>query len=304
MRYGRTLIGPRFTVILATAVLALISPAAAQEKPKETQAPNHWHAKYLYGSEKLKGTPGVELTMTPETLELVGKHNKTVLSIPLDQITQVDSHNERPANAALAGLKTAGQAQLALTEMAPADAGSSALLFGFFGFVPTVGIAAIVHTHDKYTVALAWGPDAENHHEAKIQLGPAEYASFIAQMQQSTGKPWINLRAEEEKLRHRPEEKLSARLDHPAFVGNTGLAKGNYQIVCLEREGGQADLVFVAGNSVNPHRIRAIAPAEIVGAADESAANPITYSDKDAAARITEVSIAGKRVRVKEAPKS
>jgi hypothetical protein len=303
MRYGRTLSGPRFTVILATAVLALIPPAAAQEKPKETQASNHWHAKYLYSSEGLKGTPGMELTMTPEKLEFAAKH-KTILSIPLDQVTQVDSRNERPANAALAGLKTAGQAQLGFTQAAVADGGGSAILFGMFGFVPTAGIAAIVHTHDKYTVALAWGPDTENHHEAKIQLGPAEYASFITQMQQTTGKPWINLRAEEEKLRHRPEEKLSARLDHPAFVGNTGLAKGNYQIVCLEREGGQADLVFVAGNSVNPHRIRAIAPAEIVGAADESAANPITYSDKDAAARITEVSIAGKRVRVKEAPKS
>jgi hypothetical protein len=300
MSYERTLIGPTFTVILATAVLALTPPVAAQEKPKETQAPNHWHAKYLYSPESLAATQGVELTMTPETMEITGKHNNSVLSIPLDQITQVDSHNERPANAALAGLKTAGQAQLALTEMAPADGGGSAIVFGVFGFVPTVGIAAIVHTHDKYTVALAWGTDAENHHEAKIQLSPAEYASFIAQMQQTTGKPWINLRAEEEKLRHSPEEKLSARLDHPAFVGNTGLAKGNYQIVCLEREGGQANLVFVAGNSVNPHKIRAIAPAEIVGAAVESAATPITYGDKNAAERITEVRIAGKQVRIKE----
>jgi hypothetical protein len=185
-----------------------------------------------------------------------------------------------------------------------ADGGGSAILFGMFGFVPTAGIAAIVHTHDKYTVALSWGPDAENHHEAKIQLGPAEYASFITQMQHATGKPWINLRAEEENLRQGPEETLSARLDEPALVENTWLEKGNYRIVCLEHESGQANLVFVAGNSVNPHRIRAIAPAEIVGAADESAANPITYGDKDATSRITEVNIAGKRVRIKEAPKS
>jgi hypothetical protein len=299
MRYGRTLTRPKYTTILATALLACIPPAAAQEKPKDTQASNRWHAKYLYSSEKLNGTPGVELMMTSQTLEFAAKH-KTILSIPLDQLTEVDSHNERPANAALAGLKTAGQAQLALTEMAPADGGGSAIVFGVFGFVPTVGIAAIVHTHDKYTVALAWGTDAENHHEAKIQLSPAEYASFIAQMQLTTGKPWINLRAEEEKLRHGPEEKLSARLDHPAFVGNTGLAKGNYQIVCLEREGGLASLVFVAGNIVNPHKIRAIASAEIVGAADESAATPITYGDKNAAERITEVRIAGKQVRIKQ----
>ncbi|HYL68851.1 MAG TPA: hypothetical protein VEX69_06780 [Candidatus Limnocylindria bacterium] len=300
MRHGRTLIGPAITVMLATAVLALTPPAAAQEKPKETPTSDHWHGKYLQSPESLAVTQGVDLTMTAETLELVGKHNKTVLSIPLDQITQVDSHNERPANAALAGLKTAGQAQLALTEMAPADAGSSAILFGMFGFVPTVGIAAIVHTHDKYTVALAWGGDAEIHHEARIQLGPAEYASFITQIQLVTGKPWINLRGEEERLRHNPEDKLSARLDHPTFVGSTGLTKGTYQIVCLEGGGGQANLVFIAGNSVNPHKIRAIATAEIVGAADESPANDITYSDKDAATRITEVRIAGKRIRIKE----
>jgi hypothetical protein len=185
--------------------------------------------------------------------------------------------------------------------MAPADAGSSAILFGMFGFVPTVGIAAVVHTHDKYTVALAWGTDAEDQHEAKIQLGPAEYPSFVTQLQLTTGKPWINLRGEEEKLRHSADEKLSARLDHPTFVGNTGLTKGTYQIVCLEREGGQANLVFVAGKSVNPHKIRAISPAEIVGATDESPANGITYSNKDAATRITEVRIAGKQIRIKEA---
>jgi len=300
MRHEQTLIGPPFTMILATAVLAMIPPAAAQEKPKETQAPDHWNAKIVHSSEKLNGTPGVKLAMTPETLEFIGKHNNPALSIPLDQITAVDSHNERPSNAALAGLKTAGQAQLALTEMAPADAGGSAILFGVFGFVPTVGIAAIVHTHDKYTVALSWGPDADSRHEARIQLGPAEYASFITQMQQATGKPWINLRAEEAKLRHSPEEKLSARLDHPVFVGDTGLAKGTYQIVCLEREGGQANLVFMAGNNVNPHKIRAIAPAEIVGAADDLAASPITYGDKDAASKITEVRIAGKQIRIKE----
>ena len=299
MRHGRTLIGPKFTITLASALLALLPSAAAQERPNETQAPNHWHAKYLYSSDGLKGMPGMEITMTPEKLEFAVKH-KAVLSIPLEKITQVDSHNERPANAALAGLKTAGQAQLALTEMAPADGGGSAVVFGVFGFVPTVGIAAIVHTHDKYTVALIWGTDAESHHEVKIQLRHAEYASFIAHMQLTTGKPWINLRAEEEKLRHGPEEKLSARLDHPAFVGHTGLAKGNYQIVCLEREGGLANLVFVAGNSVNPHKIRAIAPAEIVGAADESAATPLSYGDKNAPERITEVRIAGKQVRIKE----
>ena len=154
MRYGRTLTRPKYTTILATALLACIPPAAAQEKPKDTQAPNRLRAKYLYSSEKLNGTPGVELMMTSQTLEFAAKH-KTILSIPLDQLTEVDSHNERPANAALAGLKTAGQAQLALTEMAPADGGGSAIVFGVFGFVPTVGIAAIVHTHDKYTVALA-----------------------------------------------------------------------------------------------------------------------------------------------------
>jgi hypothetical protein len=300
MRYERTLTRPKYTTILATALLACIPPAAAQDKPKETQAPNHWHAKFVYSSEKLNGTPGVELTMTSQTLEFGVKH-KAVLSIPLDQLTQVDSQNERPSNAALAGLKTAGQAQLALTEMAPADGGGSAIVFGVFGFVPTVGIAAIVHTRDKYTVALGWGTGAEDRHEAKIQLGAAQYASFIAQMQHATGKPWINLRAEEEKLRHSPEEKLSARLDHPAFIGNTGLPKGNYQIVCLEQEGGHANLVFVSGNSMNPHKIRAIAPAEIVGPADESAATPITYSDKNAGERIMEVRIAGKQVRIKEA---
>lgn len=300
MRYGRTLIMPPFIVVLATAMLRLTLPVAAQEEPKETQLRKHWRAKYLCSPESLAATQGVELTMTPETMEITGKHNNKVLSIPLEQITEVDSHNERPANAALAGLKTAAQTQLAMTEMAPADGGGSALVFGVFGFVPTIGIAAIVHTHGKYTVALAWGTDAENRHKAKIQLRPAEYASFLTQMQQATGKPWINLRAEEEKLRHSPEEKLSARLDRSAFVGNTGLAKGNYQIVCLGREGGQANLVFVAGNSLNPHKIRVIAPAEIVGVVDESAATPIAYSDKNAAERITKVRIAGKQDRIKQ----
>jgi hypothetical protein len=299
MRYGRRLIGPAFAVILSTAVLALTSHVAAQEKPKETQTLNHWHAKYLYSSEGLKGTPGVELTMTSQTLEFAANH-RPVLSIPLGQITQVDSHNERPASAALAGLETAIQTHRDLEEITPVDLGISSLVFGGFGFIPTAGISTIVHTHDKYTVALAWGADTETYHAAKIRLGPAEYASLITHMQQATGKPWINLRAEEEKLRKGPERILSVWLDEPAQVGNTWLAKGNYQIVCLEREGGQANLVFVAGNSVNPHKIRAIAPAEIVGAADESAATPITYGDKNAAERITEVRIAGKQVRIKE----
>jgi hypothetical protein len=56
MRYGRTLIMPPFIVVLATAMLRLTLPVAAQEEPKETQLRKHWRAKYLCSPESLAAT--------------------------------------------------------------------------------------------------------------------------------------------------------------------------------------------------------------------------------------------------------
>jgi hypothetical protein len=52
MRYGRMLIGLTLSVILGTATLALIPPAAAQANAKQAQARSSWIPKYVCESSR------------------------------------------------------------------------------------------------------------------------------------------------------------------------------------------------------------------------------------------------------------
>jgi len=57
MRHGRTLIGLTLSVILGTATLALIPPAAAQANAKQAQARGRWIPKYVCDSSSRARNP-------------------------------------------------------------------------------------------------------------------------------------------------------------------------------------------------------------------------------------------------------
>jgi len=288
------------TVTLAVGCLSLaVSPARAQEPAKSGPIPSQLYAKYVGGTESMgKGKRmKVAVTFSEAAVEMTGRRNAS-LSIPLVEITRVDSQNLRPANVAVAGLKTAGQVEGGFAQGFYADSGATAILFGMFGFLPTAVISSGVYSKDKYVVKIGWD-EASGHHEALLQLGAREYSPFLSALRRATGGNWLDLREEEQRLQKNAIEHVSFACPLHASVAGQALKQGRYQIVAVDREGAPTSLIFIAGKSLNPHRVRMIVPAEIV---QEPASEPIApvVSERDGASmRVTEVNIAGKRFRVK-----
>jgi hypothetical protein len=99
--------------------------------------------------------------------------------------------------------------------------------------------------------------------------------------------------------RNHPRQRISVRLAHPAYVGTTALLAGQYQDVCMEREPGLADVVFIQGKSLNPHKVRAIAASKVTVAEGSTSGDPITLEDQENTTKITQVVVAGKAFHIK-----
>jgi hypothetical protein len=287
-------------VLIVFCLLAPAPPAAAQSSGSPTSS---WRMNYL----KTASGPTLKerVAVTFEGDELVcAAGPKVLFSIPLESIAEVVSFSGGERRALAAGLRTAGKLPVAILRSSGNSSSDGQLAAGLimvymvYGFLPTFAISSIIHKRrERYVVRIAWEEDSMQR-EAAFELSPRAYKSFLPQLQRATGKEWMDLAAQKQRLEESKENGGIVSLPRRAMAGSVELEPGPYRLVLLEERG---VVYFIEGTKFNTKRIAAVVEAETLpGAAKAGPASLTLVEDGDVVA-IQEIRLRGKTLRLKTA---
>jgi hypothetical protein len=288
----------------AAAVLAIFSlfppapPAAAQSAGPQTFS---WRVNYLNNT---KGPARKErVAVTFEGDELVcAAGPKVLFSIPLASITEVVSFSGGERRALAAGLRTAGRLPVEILKNSGGSSADAQLaagvltLYMVYGFVPTFAISSIVHKRkERYLVRIGWEENSMLR-EAAFELNPSAYKSFLPQLQRATGKEWVNLAAQKQRLEEAKNNGGIVILPRRAMAGSVELEPGRYRIVLLEDRG---EVYFIQGTKFNTKRIAAVVEAETLPGPVDAEPASLTLVENGTVVAIQDVRLRRKTLRLK-----
>ena len=283
--------------VLATGLA--LSSAQAGQNPGESSPPLQWKMKYVVGAGPQAARRNCQVTFEGDELICAAK-KKVLLSIPLASIYEVASCNNRERHPLKAGLRTAGALPSGILSSPSGDPQADAAvltLYMVYGFVPTFAISSLVHKkRQRYVVSINWESEF-GYEEAVFELSPATYESFLPALQNVTGKEWLNLAVQRKRLTE-ARDTLAIRLPVRTRVAPFQLKPGDYRLVLLEGAEGRGNLYFIEGKKVDPRRIAAVAPVEVLPDAGPAGLLPLTYGDWEGASTIREVRFSGKTLRL------
>jgi hypothetical protein len=285
---------------LVTLCLLVPSTAAAQNAGAQ---PFSWRMNYVNTVKQPAVKERVAVTFEGDHL-VCSAGKRVVFSIPLESITEVVSFNNGERHALAAGVRTAGKLPISILRNSGNNSSDGQLAAGLimvymvYGFLPTFAISSIVHKRkERYVVRIAWEENSMQR-EAAFELNPRAYKSFLPQLQRTTGKEWINLAAQKQRLAESRENGGIVSLPRRAMAGTVELEPGRYRVVLLEDRG---EAYFIQGTKFNTKRIAAVVEAEISPAPAEAGPASLTLVENGDGVAIQEVRLRGKTLRLKTA---
>jgi len=260
--------------------------SATQQQPQS----NRWKMVYEAGAAPIQKDSGVVVTISKENLALQTKKGSPFSIAPGGGITAVSSN--------LFSRHTASLEQAALwADLARFN--PYTLLYLPFGIA---GMAATYPITSRYAhVSILWS-DNGTEQEILLRLNRADYAPFLASLQQATGKEWRNLDTEWEKVRQQlkneENKKISVHLTRAVRILKSDLKPGDYQLVLLGRDANHDELYFFPGNQVNVEHLVAVALVEIQPPEVDAKTGPVSYKqDKNGITTISEIRTDSKTLR-------
>jgi hypothetical protein len=286
-------------------MLCLLVPSTAAAQNAGAQ-PFSWRMNYVNTVKQPVTKERVAVTFEGDHL-VCSAGKRVVFSIPLESITEVVSFNNGERHALAAGVRTAGKLPISILRNSGNSSSDGQLAAGLimvymvYGFLPTFAISSIVHKRkERYVVRIAWDEDSMPR-EAAFELSPRAYKSFLPQLQRATGKEWINLAAQKQRLAESKENGGIVSLPRRAMAGTVELQPGRYRVVLLETDEGRGEVYFIEGTKFNTKRIAAVVEAETLPGQAEAGPASLTLVENGDVVAIQEVRLRGKTLRLKTA---
>jgi hypothetical protein len=236
-----------------------ISPTAPTYAAQQGAADDHWNMIYHAGASPIPPESKIAVTLESGKILLRVK-NGPEFAIPLNQVTAVSSSVKGHY-----GRVSAAEAKFADSmgnNCGQMDVGCGAVVItALLLVIPSYPIK----TTDRL-VRIVWR-DKSLDEEVVLRLRKKDYASFLAEIENGTAKPWKNVETEwarvKQELQDAAPNKVEIRLDHRVSIGKSDLEPGTYQIVLLRRQTNRGELYFFPGNDVNTEQLAALSTVEI-----------------------------------------
>jgi hypothetical protein len=275
----------------AAAVLLLgVSPIAAQDG----DSPQHWNVTYHAGAAPFPPESKILAAIEGDRVLLQTKKRPQFV-IPGREITGVSSSVRGSYGA------------VSRAEAKFADSLSNPDCIGDYNPCVFVVVAATLFILPSYPikttdrlVRITWH-EKNIDEEIVLKLNKSDYDSFLAQLEQATGKPlkdldaeWLKVQAE---LKREEPNKIEIRLDRKVRIAKSDLEPGTYQVVLLERSAKRGEAYFFPGDEVSAEYLVAVAPVEIGQLANGSTTKVEYKQGANRLASISTISSASKELR-------
>jgi hypothetical protein len=282
---------------LLAAVVAVglpVSQAHALAEPQPPLVEKSFAMKYETGTEAIKPGARIQVGISPETIVLVWKSHQRI-AIPAGAITDISydtvSYRRSADVLPVADSLASGPAP------PPGQGGEGLAALMMVTLITAAFVHAIKTT--QHFVRLAWVEEGRER-VVWLKVGKGEYSSFLASLEQVTGRRFVDRAAERQRLAAELRarmERFSIELDRKAWVEGAVLRPGRYQVVVLEREPGRGEVYFFAGPEVTLEEVKAASMADLAAEPRELPAPAVAYKDSGGMSALAEIQTSTRTIR-------
>lgn len=257
-------------IALSGHLAAMGMPQSAPDANSSREA--QWKILYLAGAAPFSVDARINARLANGNLIFEAKKGATFF-IPASAITAVSSNLTSEHTAT----RSQAEAWGALAQFNPYT-----LIFFPIG-LPIM--AATYPVKSKYAyVSILWSEKGTDQ-EVRLRLDRKDYGSFVAELQEASGKQWKNLETEWEKLRRElaggSGRGTALQLDRKVRVGKVDLKPGLYQLVVLKSDPNHGEAYFFPTDQVNIEHLAGTALVDISPLSFDAHPAEVSYKEDE-----------------------